>query len=422
MTPHANDRTSCGRRAALATRKRCGLVAALGLVAVLTAAAGDGPRVESAVGAVEIASGQPPAWRPVTAGEPIGPGDAIRTGHDGRAELVLGTGTVRLYPNSLLRVPLLGAGDAASERLRLERGRSLFDVLKRRDGRFEVETPEVVVSVKGTRFGVDVADALAQVAVYRGLVGVRGVSQTLAMETLVREGFAAVGGREQPFELMLNGAADPWEGWASGRVEALLQDRAATLRVAPAATSPERLAVAEARRAAHAAAAPEAVEIALARDPALRTRVKALARKRAAADAAGGGPAALAPKLAAPTPELADPSLARDNVADRRALKREIRSTLIESMVAGLPDGAAMGGGSTAAGSANLPLEIDVAGGGVEVRANGSSYFFSALQVTELASGTAALPAPLVTYLEQKGVAAAQLDAIVGQMALLLGN
>ena len=121
-------------------------------------------------GTVEIGQGEPPDWRALRAGEPIAANDRVRTGADGRVEIATAAGTLRVHENSMLRLP---SSTAAADRVDLERGHSLFDVLRRGGRRFEVHTPTVVVSVKGTRFGVDARGGVGEVAVYHGVVGVR---------------------------------------------------------------------------------------------------------------------------------------------------------------------------------------------------------------------------------------------------------
>src|SRR5262249_30481199 len=173
-----------------------------------------GPRLEQAKGAVEIGRGEPPVWRAAQEGDEIAPGDSVRTGRDGRAELVLPAGRVRLYGDSLLRILAGAAAARDADGVELERGSSLFDVLHRDGERFEVRTPEVVVSIKGTRFLV-VADDESEVAVFRGTVGLRQ-EQDAEHEMLVREGFAAIGAHGRAFELVWSGAGDPWEAWFDG--------------------------------------------------------------------------------------------------------------------------------------------------------------------------------------------------------------
>lgn len=182
---------------------------------MLAAAPASGQRIVSAEGPVEVGSGDPPIWRGAEEGDLLAPGDAVRTGRGGRAEVQLRTGSVRVFENSLLRLPADAPAAGQSERVRLKRGTSIFDVLRRSaEDLFEVETPEVAVMVKGTRFTVSVADGLTNVAVYRGLVGVRHLAETLEAEVLVRAGFALAGTLDGPFELVVNPAADPWNGWS----------------------------------------------------------------------------------------------------------------------------------------------------------------------------------------------------------------
>jgi hypothetical protein len=187
-------------------------VAVLAVVALLAATTASAePRLTVVSGEVEIGRGEPPVWRVARTGDALGPGDRVRTGGGGRAEVDLGGALARLYENSLLRLPDGGA-------VGLERGGSLFDVTPRTPADpFEVRTPEVVASVKGTRFAVLVAEAGAAVNVYEGLVGVRRGALETTREVLVREGFGAVGaGGSSSFELRLLPAADPWQGWSEG--------------------------------------------------------------------------------------------------------------------------------------------------------------------------------------------------------------
>ena len=143
---------------------------ALAALAALLLGPSPGPRVERILGRVEIGSGEPPIWRVARAGDPLAPGDVVRTGHDGRAELVLAAGSVRLYGDTLLRLPMASAAPGSADAVELDEGSSLFDILRRGRDDFEVRTPEVVVSIKGTRFLV-VAEERAEVAVFHGTVG-----------------------------------------------------------------------------------------------------------------------------------------------------------------------------------------------------------------------------------------------------------
>jgi len=203
-------------------RSRIALAAVLALWAGVASAES---RMGELDGDVSIGRGEPAAWQAARSGDPLAPGDRIRTGAGAHAEVLLGSATVRLYENSLLRLPSSGAADAKGQRsLHLEQGRSLFDVVKRKLGLapFEVETPQVVVSVKGTRFEVALGRDLAEVSVFHGVVGLREPRANELVETLVREGFAARGGVGQPFELEVSMEGDPWERWreaAPARIE-----------------------------------------------------------------------------------------------------------------------------------------------------------------------------------------------------------
>jgi hypothetical protein len=229
------------------TRHAPWVAAALLAATALLAPVWPEAHISTTSGHVELGRGEPPVWKPAASGDALAPGDRVRTGESGRAELALGDSTLRLYPNSLLRLPAPGPDAAAVE---LDGGSSLFDVLRRGEP-FEVRTPEVVVSVKGTRFAVDVGTDDASVSVFRGLVGVRDGTLDAASEILVQEGFAAIGGDQ--LELTWHGADDPWDGWSRGepmrdldpgRDAALRDARAAALELArklphPAARAPE---------------------------------------------------------------------------------------------------------------------------------------------------------------------------------------
>ena len=188
---------------------------AIALVAALLVAAAGEARIEGVSGTVQIGSGEPPAWRAAQSGDLLYPGDRVRTGSDGRAEVRLNAGTARMYPDSLLRIPASLSGEGSVD---LSEGSSIFDIFRRGSGRpFEVRTPEAIVMVKGTRFSVSLLDQSAQVSVFRGLVGVRGLRGAARQEVLLHEGFGALGGAETPFSLGLNAPGpDPWETWSTG--------------------------------------------------------------------------------------------------------------------------------------------------------------------------------------------------------------
>ncbi|MCR9095322.1 MAG: FecR family protein [bacterium] len=251
-------------------------------------------------GAVEIGSGEPPMWRALSEGDTLAPNERIRTGADGRVEIVMDAGTLRVHENSMLRLP---PPTSAADRVDLERGNSLFDVLRRGGRRFEVHTPTVVVSVKGTRFGVDASDGIGQVAVYHGVVGVREVGADAAIETLVREGFLATGGIGRMIELDVAPGGDPWVSWQDFRRE--VDERPA----APAARSD----VDRARGLMHRATNEDVIRRAAERKPEVAERLRRLQQERAngarakGLDAGAAGDGSMKPVPAAPMlPEAGD--------------------------------------------------------------------------------------------------------------------
>ena len=186
-------------------------------VASLSLAAADAPgrlSLRSAFGTVEVRSGVGDAWRPARKGQQLEPGVELRSGAGGRAELSLPAGTVRLFEQSLLRVPAGAAGDA---RVDLLCGAASFEIRHREvTGPFEVHTPHAVVLVKGTRFTVIADPDASSVSVSRGLLGVRE-PDSVAREILVHPGFGVTGGRGRPFALgLLSQKGDPWEAWSGG--------------------------------------------------------------------------------------------------------------------------------------------------------------------------------------------------------------
>ena len=193
----------------LNTHAAAGALAIVALLATSGLAKADAI-VRQVSGTVEIGRGEPPMWGPLAVGARVAPNERVRTGGDGRVELSLDAATLRVHENSLLRLP---AADAQIDRVELDSGLSLFDVTHREGHQFEVRTPTVVVSVKGTRFGVESDAEAGVVSVYRGVVGVRASDATEVVETLVHEGFLAMGGGAFPIELDVAPEGDAWSDW-----------------------------------------------------------------------------------------------------------------------------------------------------------------------------------------------------------------
>jgi hypothetical protein len=268
--------------------RRLASLFALAAFAALLLGPSPGPRIEHVRGQVEIGSGEPPVWRVAREGDPVAPGDVVRTSHDGRAELALSAGRIRLYGDTVLRLPAASAEPGSADAVALDEGVSLFDILRRGRDDFEVRTPEVVVSIKGTRFLV-VAEARAEVAVFHGTVGLRREAEP-ARELLVREGFAAVGGHGRSFELVWSGAPDPWDAWFEGGPPPRAPESAAGGSVEVASL------IDAAKAAARARARGAAVEQAVDRHPKVAARLAGVvAEAKAVGTASSEG-------LAAPDP------------------------------------------------------------------------------------------------------------------------
>jgi hypothetical protein len=338
------------------------LLAALPLLAAAAAHA-DEPRLSLARGQVEVGRGEGGGWRPAREGEALGAGDAVRTGHDGRAEIDLGGATARLYENSLLRLP----ESSGTSGVELGEGSSLFDVLRRGEGQgpFEVRTREVVVSVKGTRFGVSLDGPLAAVSVYRGLVGVLAAGATPDGEVLVRDGFAATSGGRGGFELSVLPAFDAWESWTTGGAP-------------PAPPAPASSASAEldaARAAARRDIDSEVRALEAQVDPSSRRdgpeKLRSAAKQDDAArtgsetpDSKTSGPQPPAASLddvdlaAAPAADATqievDPVSAAQKQLDREALDDEVTRTLVEKALQDTTSSAA----SPSATGGSLPFSI----------------------------------------------------------------
>lgn len=375
---------------------RRGPVLAAALLVLLLAWPAAAARVASVSGDVEAGHGEPPVWRPLEAGDALAPGERVRTGDDGRAEIVLARATIRLYPNSLLRVP--DAGEA-SDGVDLEQGRSLFDVL-RGDDPFEVRTPEVVVSVKGTRFSVALAGAAASVAVFHGSVGVRTLALDVAREVIVREGFVASGSDQ--LELSVHDLADPWSSFSHDVLPSLPLPELD-------ATHGARASLEAARSSAREAALPEAVARAAERHPEVRERVETLQRERAANTgdarslAEGDAVAGAVPSRG----RSGERGPRRDAVADAPA---SLASAIEQSFVEAWMNGGTSGGGGGGGGPGPFNVTF-VSGSGmpgpdhVLVEANpGLSWQFEENFLDDVLDGSQSLPTPLQALLANQGI------------------
>jgi hypothetical protein len=93
----------------------------------------------------------------------------IETGRNGRVALSRGSSTIVVGPLSSMS---LSSGLFGTTTALQRTGRVDYEVERRHERHFSVETPFLGAVVKGTRFSVRVGSRVADVAVTRGLVGV----------------------------------------------------------------------------------------------------------------------------------------------------------------------------------------------------------------------------------------------------------
>src|SRR5262245_6435853 len=99
------------------------------------------------------------------------PGDAIRTGSNGRVLLTRGEETILISPNSVIALPE-HQKDEVSTTIIEQAGSVLIQAEKRNVKHFQVETPYLAAVVKGTQFRVTVNSAGGGVEVVEGRVEV----------------------------------------------------------------------------------------------------------------------------------------------------------------------------------------------------------------------------------------------------------
>ena len=128
-------------------------------------------RVDKAHGDVEKRAVGALKWEPVTMGEKVEEGSAIRTGPNSEADILTDQGHhFIIRPDSTLEFSSLQADDTET---RLESGRVLSRVKKlKADERFALQTPTAVCAVRGTEFDTTAGEGGTLVSVYRGVVGV----------------------------------------------------------------------------------------------------------------------------------------------------------------------------------------------------------------------------------------------------------
>jgi hypothetical protein len=168
------------------------------IVAVRSAAAAD-PAVgagawlaEEIRGTVRVrAAGEAPAgWQPLQAATPIAGQSEIATGSDGLAVLDNGVDQIKLTPNSRLVLPP-DQGEGLMTIIEESLGNIFYSIGSRPNRSFEVDSPYLVVLVKGTKFTVNANYLGDSVTVTEGTVEVRAAAGGNAAGTLIGPGQTA---------------------------------------------------------------------------------------------------------------------------------------------------------------------------------------------------------------------------------------
>lgn len=171
------------------------ILAAVASALSVSAAAAQRVSVASSSGPVDLLRGDGGKWAPLGKVEDLQQRDLIRTGSGGTTRLSFDDGSVVvLSSSSLLRLDEMGKKDGRPRvLLRLLGGQVRATVSKAYgtgEGRFEIETPTAVASVRGTEFIVtyDTVSADSEVICIEGSVEVLGVLGVLGRPVVLEPG------------------------------------------------------------------------------------------------------------------------------------------------------------------------------------------------------------------------------------------
>jgi len=120
-------------------------------------------------GSVEFKRGNP-KWSALRRGDAVIPGYEIRTGPGGKVLLSRGQETITIEPESTLE--FLPADNGSVTRILQKLGGAIFNIKKRNRKHFEVLTPHLVATVKGTEFSIRIDANGGTLNVISGSVGV----------------------------------------------------------------------------------------------------------------------------------------------------------------------------------------------------------------------------------------------------------
>lgn len=144
-------------------------------------------------GPVESRASASDTWTPVEHAMELEPGSQVRTGAGGEADILWGDrGVTRLDANTQVIIEAMPAdatqSTGVSIKVKVEAGRVWSRMLKLLDlqSSFEVETRDVVATVRGTAFGIGVNPTTTEAAVTRSVIEMN--AKDGMKSTLLREG------------------------------------------------------------------------------------------------------------------------------------------------------------------------------------------------------------------------------------------
>lgn len=109
-------------------------------------------------------------WAPLRRGDTVNIGAEVQTGAESKVLLSRDSETITIEPESTLQ--FLAPTNSSVTRILQKLGGAIFNVRKRDKKKFEVLTPHLVATVKGTEFSVRVDQNGGTIEVIRGRVGI----------------------------------------------------------------------------------------------------------------------------------------------------------------------------------------------------------------------------------------------------------
>ena len=143
------------------------------------------------------------SWLPLSPGMVVENGVLVRTGADGRVDLIRAAEVVTLGANT--QIEIKDAGSELMTSIIQESGVVTADVERRNVQHFSIQTPFLAAVVKGTKFVVTTDANGASVHVERGVVQVQDTDNELVVD--IKPGQDAVVTQNHPLEVLGNNPA-----------------------------------------------------------------------------------------------------------------------------------------------------------------------------------------------------------------------